>query len=637
MSLNTTLLGGCPPPFYNAASFPSSGGFTDARVCLPPERVMGLTCCLPCPTTQWVYPESFEKVADGAAWVNVFSLCLLVFVLVSYALLPAQFTRSHYLNTCLVISACMINLGFIVPHAADSNECANPITPNDMYSSTSCAFSGAFILAGGLTAVMWVFVRALSMHLQICWDISPGRRFFYWTQLLGWALPAAVFTAAITATGVSFRFGPGACHINHDHSMADFWGWLLAVAGIAIFVQFGTMFYCFHVYLRNIWADDDVDTQATESQNAPTYNSSQRAQTARAIYNRLKRVLWLQWRGLALVTSMLIDVVFFAVTFVLLDSSTTKNESNAQRAAPWLTCLAQHPTSPGNCFALGQKYLVNQSTISAVILLLSIIGPLLFVLTFRFSFLTGWKQWLKSRFISKQEFVSLDAAHQSGQAGYGHQNAKGTMFEMQQPHKEYSMDVDQTTGSPSLSTIGTPTEKINPAMQYSYSHSRRGTNPSQTSSDQGYFNAASPPRSPQQTFVHPNPNVARAQNTSSSPTFAQYSPPAGYVQPAPVQPAQYTYQHQPQNPYPVGSPYDQPGAASHSGYGMPEPQLHHQTSVHQQPSHTPPPQVQARSNYVPEYAHQNYQSQPQEMQQPGQSVGLAMRYDDSQPGHVVYR
>ncbi|KAF4555827.1 Hypothetical protein D9617_2g057910 [Elsinoe fawcettii] len=631
MSYNATLGRGCPPPYYNAIGFPDTGGFTDARICLPRERTLGALCCLPCPTTQWIYPDSFEKIADAAAWVNVVSLILLAFVLLSYALLPTQYTRSHYLNTCLVISACLVNLGFIVPHAADSDECANAITPNDMYSSTSCAFSGAFILAGGLTAVMWIFVRALSMHLQICWDISPGRRFFYWTQLLGWAIPAAIFTAAITATGVSFRFGPGACHINHDHSMADFWGWLLAIAGIAIFVQLATMFYCFHVYLRNIWADEETDTQGTESQHAPTYNSSQRAQTARAIYNRLKRVLWLQWRGLALVTSMLIDVIFFAVVFVLLDSSTTENQANAQRAAPWLACLVQNPTDAGKCFALGQKWLVNQDTISAVILLLSVIGPILFLLTFRLSFFTGWREWFTSRFISKQEFVSLDAAQQARQNGYPHHNAKGAMFEMQQPNKEYSMDNDQTTGSPSLSTIGTPTEKVNPAMQYSYSQSRRGTDPSHQNG--GYFNASSPPQSPQQTFVHPNPNVARSQAVNPQPTYGSYSPPQGYAAPsspsgsAPVQPASYAYQ----SAYPAVSPYDH--TAPQNGFGAVQEGYTQDPRGHTPPqSRSPAPQA-----FVPEYAHQNFQAGPQEMQQPGQSVGLAMRYDNSQPGHVVYR
>lgn len=92
-------------------------------------------------------------------------------MLISYVFLPVQYTRSHYLNTSIIISVIFINLGFIVPFADNTDPCANAVTPSDMFSSVPCAFSGAFILAGGLCAIMWVLVRALSMHLQICWDM----------------------------------------------------------------------------------------------------------------------------------------------------------------------------------------------------------------------------------------------------------------------------------------------------------------------------------------------------------------------------------------------------------------------------------------------------------------------------------
>ena len=86
---------------------------------------------------------------------------------------------------------------------------------------------------------VWIFIRALSMHLQICWDVLPGKRFFYCAQGLGWGVIAALFTATITATGVSFRFGD-ICHVNSLHSMKDFWGPLLAISGASTLVQLMT-------------------------------------------------------------------------------------------------------------------------------------------------------------------------------------------------------------------------------------------------------------------------------------------------------------------------------------------------------------------------------------------------------------
>ena len=77
------------------------------------------------------------------------------------------------------------------------------------------------------------------MHLQIVWDINPGKRFFYGAQIVGWGIPAILFTATITLTGVSFRLGDQ-CHINHEDSLAVFWGPLLGLAGIAMLIQIAT-------------------------------------------------------------------------------------------------------------------------------------------------------------------------------------------------------------------------------------------------------------------------------------------------------------------------------------------------------------------------------------------------------------
>lgn len=107
------------------------------------------------------------------------------------------------------------------------------------YAPTSGVSLTTFAVLDTTTYGTVVFIRALSMHLQICWDIVPGRKFFYASQALGWGIPAVLFTATITVTGVSFRFGDS-CHVNHEKSLQDFWGWLLAVAGGSVILQFAT-------------------------------------------------------------------------------------------------------------------------------------------------------------------------------------------------------------------------------------------------------------------------------------------------------------------------------------------------------------------------------------------------------------
>jgi hypothetical protein len=81
------------------------------------------------------------------------------------------------------------------------------------------------------------------MHLQICWDITPGNTFFYVAQAFGWGFVAVFFTLTMTLTGVSYRFGD-TCHVNSSKSMADFWGPLLGISVLAGLVQIGTSVTC---------------------------------------------------------------------------------------------------------------------------------------------------------------------------------------------------------------------------------------------------------------------------------------------------------------------------------------------------------------------------------------------------------
>jgi hypothetical protein len=179
---------------------------------------------------------TWYRIAES---INVSGVVLMVFLLITYVFLPVEKTRRHYLNVCLAVSILFLALGFVVPLAVQPPQCHDAITPNDMFSNMTCAWSGALIIAGGISIDIWIFIRVLSMHLQICWDTNPGKRFFYGAQAAGWLIAAALFAICITITGVSFRFGD-ACHVNPKDSLADFWGPLLGIAGASTLLQLST-------------------------------------------------------------------------------------------------------------------------------------------------------------------------------------------------------------------------------------------------------------------------------------------------------------------------------------------------------------------------------------------------------------
>lgn len=240
-----------------------------------------------------------------------------------------------------------------------------------MRSDLSCAFSGAFILFGGWAAVLWVFFRALSLHLQVCWEVFPGKIFFYSALTFGWGIPAVGLALALSLTGVSYRFGP-TCHINHANSLQDFWGPLLTFAAASLIIQAVTFGYCVQVYIRSL-LDDNPTTDA--SSGLPSYANSIRTRTARQALKRVQKVIQLQWRGVAVVLVIIAEVIFFAVVFVSMDNNMISTEANPEKARPWLTCLARSGGNKNECLDLAHKLVEKESTILAVLIFLAVSEP----------------------------------------------------------------------------------------------------------------------------------------------------------------------------------------------------------------------------------------------------------------------
>jgi hypothetical protein len=156
-----------------------------------------------------------------------------------------------------------------------------------------------------------------------------------------------------------------------------------------------------------MFSDDKTETQS--SAGLPSYTTSMRTRSARAVYRRVRKVLWLQWRGITIVVFILVDVIFFSVVFIWLNSLTSHAKDNVEELAPFLFCLMKTPTNPEPCFPLGQELAVNESTVIAVLMMLSIAGIQVFVLLARGSMFTGWLEFFRNKFSKNREFVSLDA------------------------------------------------------------------------------------------------------------------------------------------------------------------------------------------------------------------------------------
>ena len=236
-----------------------------------------------------------------------------------------------------------------------------------MHSSTVCGASGFLLLFGGWCGVMWAFLRSLSLHLQICWQVLVGRNFMWFAQAAGWGVPVLDIILALIFSGVSFRFGP-TCHINHANSLADFWIPLLIFAGLTVIITFATFGYCINVYLASL----KDNSTSTEGSGLQQYTSSVRTVTPRQAYRRVRRVIALQWRGIAIVLIIIADVIFFSVVFVFQDTVIESVASNPKIAQAWVFCLINTEGDKMKCLPKTHNFVVNEATAMAVLLLLGV-------------------------------------------------------------------------------------------------------------------------------------------------------------------------------------------------------------------------------------------------------------------------
>lgn len=185
----------------------------------------------------------------------------------------------------------------------------------------------------------------------------------------GWGVPALCLVFALVFSGVSFRFGD-TCHINHTNSLADFWIPLLVFAALTVAIQFATFAYCIKVYLASL----TDHASSTNSSGLPSYASTVKtvAVSPRQAYERVRRVIQLQWRGLFIVFIIIADVVFFAVVFVLMDNTETRVLTSPDEALPWLKCLMVNGGDKNACLSLAKNLVVNEATVVAVLALISV-------------------------------------------------------------------------------------------------------------------------------------------------------------------------------------------------------------------------------------------------------------------------
>lgn len=344
------------------------------------------------------------------SWLSIASLIPLCFLLLSWLVLDSEKSHRHFLSVGLVVSLVLIQLAFIIPLAADPELCYDAITPNGMQDSLACAWSGACFQAGGLAAAIWIVLRSLWFHIRVCWDRSPGRIFLVGSLVTGTVVPGALLIAATVASGYSYRLGR-TCVINQQHSFAVFWGWLLAFAGLAFFIQCLTTGYAAGVYLRTMAqervASSGAKSSISSGRQQLTGNASgeleSQANDAADVnisisyshlrWRKLRSMFVLQWRQLVISVLVVVESVYFVVVFWAQKRKleSLHNHPELQSAvARWGICLVANRGDKAPCLALVKPFLSNPNMTMASYILSALIGLQVSVILTRRTLFVEW-------------------------------------------------------------------------------------------------------------------------------------------------------------------------------------------------------------------------------------------------------
>lgn len=341
-----------------------------------------------------------------------------------------------------------MSIGFVIPLATKSNQCYDAITPHDMYSSTACFLTGAFVISGTLSVLSWILVRAVSMHLQVCWNVIPGNRFFWSSQAAAWGIPIIFANLTLFLSGVSYRFG-NVCYLNHQNAMV-FWSPMIAVGGAAFLIQMVTFFYCARIFLTGARHSNPVTTGSSSFEDI-------RSMYIPNVYRRIRAVCLLQWRSMALVTVVLLELSLFSILIFFLDRVQQFLREVPAQVGPWVLCMINHPTDKYQCMHLMDGIIVKESVPDAAIILFSLVGIAIFILLVPPSLFSAWRAYFSP---------SSNKITQAPDSTTPHSNA------LYQRNSRFSAPPRRHTDFTPSSHKSSPSIVTRPLPSHTHSHSR---------------------------------------------------------------------------------------------------------------------------------------------------------------------
>ncbi|KIM93696.1 hypothetical protein OIDMADRAFT_184664 [Oidiodendron maius Zn] len=393
----------CPSPLLLESLFPDTGGYIRGRWCRVIDLGAGpVSCCLPCPVSEWRYSDGFDGKMLVAGWCAIAIIVSMVVMALTYTVLPTSATGRHYLTTVPMIGFILVPTAYIVPLSRAPNQCHDTITPNDHRSDRMCAATASLLMGGIWVVVIGCLFRSLSLHLMVMWDRTLGKKYMYASLsciILG---TLVLLILDFEVTGVSYQLGR-VCYINPFEGWGTFWIPLIVITALTFLLQALTMGYCVFTVLRPILQKSIEFSPRHLPQESVEYRQDSEA---RQTSIQTRKILRMQWRPIIIVFMIVLNVTFISTVFIEVQGIYTYP---TERFVPWAACLVLMG-GKDNCMSQADKLGPPENLIVAALILLAICGLWGVILFARSSMLLAWIDLFKGSLRPKIRLLDAEVA-----------------------------------------------------------------------------------------------------------------------------------------------------------------------------------------------------------------------------------
>jgi hypothetical protein len=140
------------------------------------------------------------------------------------------------------------------------------------------------------------------------------------------------------------------------------------------------------------------------SQMAGSIVASTRTKSARAKARRLRQVLRLQWRSLAIVSVAIFTCTFVCIVFIVEDNRRQVEAfANTEALVPWIQCMLKTQNND-DCLGLTNPIIIPEKVVVATLFILGVTGIEAFFLLCRTEIFKAWRDLFKKPFNRSDSF-----------------------------------------------------------------------------------------------------------------------------------------------------------------------------------------------------------------------------------------